>query len=41
MLLKEWGSMVATVAHEKIGVIMSRNQSELEKVIGIEGIIMS
>ncbi|KOP67262.1 hypothetical protein AMS62_19915 [Bacillus sp. FJAT-18019] len=39
--LKKGEVWLATVAHEKIGVIMSENQNELEKVRGIEGIIMS
>lgn len=39
--LKNGEVWLATVAHEKIGVIMSQNQNELEKVRGIEGIIMS
>ncbi|MBO2942637.1 hypothetical protein JJQ72_01390 [Paenibacillus sp. F411] len=39
--LKNGEVWLATVAHEKIGVIMSKNQSELERVIGIEGITMS
>lgn len=32
---------LATIAHERIGVIMTEDQNEIEKIRGINGIIMS